>query len=265
MNQKEIIERLAKPFSSKEIEWKVQVTTQDKARGMAVPYIDNRAIQKRLDETAGIFGWRNAFDKWHDNSQLCGISIYSDEHKEWITKYDGADNSDVEPIKGGLSDSMKRAAVLWGIGRYLYELDGVWVEIEQRGKGYAIKQDQYSRLETEYNNSIAKLFGTAPANPNPVSGSPSNTDKKSPSAPENTDSGKQAITEYKVLRVKPAGTTSQFTELVNNSTGEVITAYIRKDDYVKENVVLSEVDIEKKTSDKGSYNMISKYKIASAA
>lgn len=40
MNYDEIIKRLREPFSSKEIEWKIQVTTQDKARGMAVTCVD---------------------------------------------------------------------------------------------------------------------------------------------------------------------------------------------------------------------------------
>ena len=37
-----------------------------------------------------------------------------------ITKSDGADDSNIEGAKGGISDSLKRAAVQWGIGRYLY-------------------------------------------------------------------------------------------------------------------------------------------------
>ena len=39
---------------------------------------------------------------------------------EWITKSDGADDSNIEGAKGGISDALKRAAVLFGIGRYLY-------------------------------------------------------------------------------------------------------------------------------------------------
>ena len=46
----------------------------------------------------------------------------------------------MEATKGGLSDAMKRAAYQWGIGRYLYDLPDVWVEIEQKGKSYVIKK-----------------------------------------------------------------------------------------------------------------------------
>lgn len=49
---------------------------------------------------------------------------------------DGAEDSDIEPIKGGLSDSMKRAANQWGIGRVLYSMDTVWVNVEKKGKSF---------------------------------------------------------------------------------------------------------------------------------
>lgn len=59
---------------------------------------------------------------------------------EWITKWDGADDSNQEATKGGLSDSMKRAAYQWGIGRYLYKLPQNWVDIEPIGRSYKIKK-----------------------------------------------------------------------------------------------------------------------------
>ena len=163
MNYEEIIRRLREPFNGREIEWKIQVTSQDKQRGMAVAYMDARAVQKRLDETVGPFNWKNVYSLWHDNSQICGISIFYDERKEWVTKFDGAENSDFEPIKGGLSDSFKRAASVWGIGRYLYEMEGVWVEIEARGKSFVIKQNEYGRLEREYNAMLNRIFGARQA------------------------------------------------------------------------------------------------------
>ena len=91
-------------------------------------YVTNRAIQNRLDEVFGIFGWRNEFTEWKGGSQLCGISVKVDN--EWITKWDGAADSNMEAVKGGLSDAMKRAAYQWGIGRYLYKLPSVWVGLK---------------------------------------------------------------------------------------------------------------------------------------
>jgi hypothetical protein len=106
---------------------------------MAVPYLDSRAIQKRLDDAVGAMNWTNEFMLWQDKSQICGIGLYDAERGAWVMKYDGAENTDIEPVKGGLSDSFKRAAVLWGIGRYLYDMESIWVEIEPSGKSVCLK------------------------------------------------------------------------------------------------------------------------------
>ena len=138
--KQELINKLQEPFLESEIEWRVGSTNSDKTKGLALAYVTNRAIQNRLDEVFGIFGWKNEFIKWSDKTQLCGIAIKDTDSGEWITKYDGAENTDFEPTKGGLSDSMKRAAYQWGIGRYLYKLDAVWVSIKQQGKSYVIEK-----------------------------------------------------------------------------------------------------------------------------
>jgi biotin carboxyl carrier protein len=175
---KDVIKRLREPFPFEEVEAKIQTTNAEKTKGMAVFYLDSRAIQKRLDETVDAMNWSNEFSSWHNNAQLCSISIYNDERGEWVSKKDGAENSDIEPIKGGLTDAFKRAAVLWGIGRYLYQIDGVWVEIEQRGKGYYIKDSQQSKLKTIYEAAVKKVFG-APAKP-PASVNGSKPENKEP-------------------------------------------------------------------------------------
>jgi hypothetical protein len=134
----EISNKLQAPFSPAQIEWRVGATTGDKTRGIALAYVTNRAIQTRLDEVFGPFGWKNEFREWKNNSQLCGISVF--ENNEWITKWDGANDSETEATKGGLSDAMKRAAVQWGIGRYLYDLESEWVPIVLSGKSYRLAE-----------------------------------------------------------------------------------------------------------------------------
>ena len=252
MNYNEIIKRLHEPFGAKEIEWKIQVTTQDKKRGMAVAYMDARAVQKRLDEVVGAFNWKNVYSLWHDNSQICGISIFNDDRSEWITKFDGAENSDIEPIKGGLSDSFKRAATVWGIGRYLYEIDGVWVEIEPKGKSFAIKQNQYGKLENEYNAAINRIFGLKSNQQN----------GQQAAAPKTNTEMAVPANEYKVQSIKPSGKSSQVLELVDNNGGTV-KAYIKAaDQSIKAGAKLSNVRIETKNSNYGDYNLISSYQLA---
>ncbi|MCM1194216.1 MAG: Rad52/Rad22 family DNA repair protein, partial [Acetatifactor muris] len=237
MNHEEIIKQLRAPFTSREIEWKIQVTTQDKSRGMAVAYMDARAVQKRLDEVVGPFNWKNVYSLWHDNSQICGISIFNEERNEWVTKFDGAENSDIEPIKGGLSDSFKRSATVWGIGRYLYDMEGVWVEIEPKGRSFAIKQSEYGKLEKEYNAMLNRISGAKPA-PQGSSARPAQAAstgnvrqmqpasagaarQAQPAQAAKEASSRQTLVspsyEYKVRSIRPSGKSSQFLELVDRN------------------------------------------------
>lgn len=165
---RQIQEELAKPFAPEDLEWRIQVTTQDKSKGLAVPYVTNRAIQDRLDDVVGPENWRNDYKPWHKGdkkeAQLCGISIYLEDRKEWLTKWDGAEDTDIEPVKGGLSDSMKRAAVQFGIGRVLYKMNTVWVQIEQKGKSFIIKDQERPKLDKAYMDMLERL-GLKPAQP----------------------------------------------------------------------------------------------------
>lgn len=153
---------LAKPFAAEDLEWRLQRTFESKGRtlGIAVPYVTNRAIMNRLDAVVGPENWYNEFKPWHNSgkkeAQICGISIYF-EGKGFITKWDGAEDSDIEPIKGGLSDSMKRAAVQWGIGRVLYNMDTVLVDVEQRGKSWVIQKSARAKLDKTYLDMLKAL------------------------------------------------------------------------------------------------------------
>ncbi|HEU0053413.1 MAG TPA: Rad52/Rad22 family DNA repair protein [Longimicrobium sp.] len=121
-------------FAADEIEWRVQQAGEKNGRiwAIAVPYVTNRAIQSRLDDVVGPANWRNEFRPGPDGGVMCGISIRVGD--EWVTKWDGAENTDVEGVKGGLSAAMKRAAVQWGIGRYLYALDESFAQIGDHGR-----------------------------------------------------------------------------------------------------------------------------------
>lgn len=125
MDVKDIQRLLADPFEAHDIEWRVQqsgVSGSSKPWVMVIPYITNRAIQQRLDDVVGIDGWKNEFkEATSGKGYLCGLSIRFGD--EWITKWDGSEYTQVEALKGALSGAMKRTAVQFGIGRYLYSLD----------------------------------------------------------------------------------------------------------------------------------------------
>jgi len=237
-------------------------------------YVDSRAIQKRLDNVLGPLNWKNQYVAWHGNAQLCGIAVYNPERNEWVGKFDGSECSDIEPIKGGLSDSMKRAACMWGIGRYLYDIPGVWVEVEQRGKGSYIKDSQQSKLKAAYEKSVATIFG-ASSNQNASSAA---LNKQSPSAPASQDkrtrkppaTPQQEIAPpppepvpdgYLVKSIKPSGKSSQLLELVDNA-GEIHSAYVANNNAIIAGSRLVDVEMEKKQSGFMAYTRINSYQLA---
>lgn len=131
MTEKEITQALLKPFDPFDIEWRVQQSGESNGKkwALVLAYITNRAIMERLDEVFGIAGWENIFQPLPDGGIVCGLKCKVDDH--WITKFDGADKTNIEATKGGLSNAMKRAAVQWGIGRYLYRLETTFVQLKQ--------------------------------------------------------------------------------------------------------------------------------------
>jgi hypothetical protein len=105
------LEMLKSPFSKSELKWR-----QGRG-GMQLAYIDARCAMKRLDDVVGIDGWQDSY-KSLDGRTVCELSLKI--NGVWITKTDGAGDTNIEGEKGGLSDAFKRAAVKFGVGRYLY-------------------------------------------------------------------------------------------------------------------------------------------------
>ncbi len=132
------LQELQKEFPLNEIEWRVQragKTAQGAGWAIIVPYVSNRAIMRRLDEVCGAENWKNEYKALPFTSDgcLCGISIKTGD--EWVTKWDGAELTELEPVKGGLSNAMKRAAVQWGIGRYLYSWESpIFAVVSEAGR-----------------------------------------------------------------------------------------------------------------------------------
>jgi len=99
--------------------WRVQSFSKYKAFAQCVSYIDARDVMNLLDEVVGAENWKDDF-KIIDNKLFCGISIKF--NNEWVTKWDTGNESNIEKNKGQVSDSFKRSAVKWGVGRFLYNL-----------------------------------------------------------------------------------------------------------------------------------------------
>ncbi len=119
--QKALLEKI----QPSEIEWRVQNQTKDGKKLIIVPYITNRCVMERFDSAFGWDGWHNEF-KEVEGGFICIMKV--DTENGIVVKSDGANKRNIEPLKGGISDSMKRVAVQFGLGRNLYDYPRVMIE-----------------------------------------------------------------------------------------------------------------------------------------
>lgn len=132
-----ISQKLRAPFPLSQVQWRIGATNSKKTSGLAVPYVDARTVMARFDDVLGFGMWGDNYKELGERL-ICEISVKIDN--EWVVRSDGCattgEQDDTEYEKGGLSDAFKRAAVKWGVGRYLYFLPQCWVEIEPYGKSH---------------------------------------------------------------------------------------------------------------------------------
>ena len=98
-----------------------------KANGLSLLLYKNARVDMAiLDETVGENDWQRDHKEVKGNL-YCGISIWDEAKKQWVTKWDCGTESYTEKEKGEASDSFKRAGFNWGIGRELYTSPFIWV------------------------------------------------------------------------------------------------------------------------------------------
>lgn len=130
---KAVFAALKEPFDPAIIHWRVGATTGDKSKGIALAYINARDAMKRLDDVMGL-DWQCRYP--FEGCCEIGLKIGG----EWVWRSNGAGETDIEGEKGRYSDAFKRAAVMWGVGRYLYYLPSVWVALKAQGRSHVIAQ-----------------------------------------------------------------------------------------------------------------------------
>ena len=154
--------KLQRPFRN--MRWKINAISKDKTKCMIVPYIDSRDVQERLDMVVGPDSWYDVYSEYGNGGITCSLCICVGE--DWVCKSDigaytiqdkkdGHSNKDVKPdeIKGSASDAFKRAAVKWGIGRYLYSIEGIWLPYDSTVKRPVIDGDILWDIDS-YGNDI---------------------------------------------------------------------------------------------------------------
>lgn len=227
---------LKKPFPPDAVHWRVGSTNQAKTRGMALAYIDARDVMDRLDEVCGPANWQSRFEAI-GGRVVCSIGIYlpddGADHNSmfWTWKSDGAGDTDFEPEKGGLSDAFKRAAVQWGIGRYLYSVDAPWVAIEQAGKSYKITESEMPKLRRLLSSDAAPARQMAQDERNGSAGhdTPPATPSRSSAAPR-ANGGVSRLTAKRAKEImgalKDAPNLDALDKLWSRLVPEIVTASV---------------------------------------
>ncbi len=134
---RQITQALAEPFDSSEVKFKPAVVSGNRA--MALAYVDARVIQDRLDDVLGVEGWSDDYECREDGSVICRLRCKIGS--EWVQKVDVGSPSEQpdggDRLKAAFSDALKRAAVKFGLGRYLYRLPNQWVDYDPQKRAFA--------------------------------------------------------------------------------------------------------------------------------
>src|SRR5262245_4417372 len=148
-----IRELLSEPFDPEEIKWRVTATSTQQTkhgpqkRGQLVAYADQRAYTDRLNEVFGEWGWTRDYDVQvaqnferrapGDKKQTAvsakvvvvskvsihGLGSHTGVGEEWADDENAATRAEAQ--------AFKRACSCFGLGRYLYDLDKAWEDLDQ--------------------------------------------------------------------------------------------------------------------------------------
>lgn len=133
MNYQETLEKLRQPIP---YQWRVQSRSKDKSKAICTAYIDARDVMNVLDAHCQ---WEVKYEE-KAGFIFAGIGIsFTDAGVQWRwdcgqrVENDPGDQMYEQAGKSAASDAFKRAAVMWGIGRFLYDLDKVILPCDQYG------------------------------------------------------------------------------------------------------------------------------------
>lgn len=168
-NEKTLMARLTAPFKPEEIKWRATLSglKDGKPWVMVAPYLDARTIQNRCDEILGAENWTAKYRQGPGSGILCTLSIRI--NGEWIDKCDAASLTEIEPVKGGISNAFRRASVAWGIGRYLYNIGNAYGFVNERGQYKGSAKDKVNNSWINFRWNPPKLEVESSAEPKPES------------------------------------------------------------------------------------------------
>lgn len=145
----ELLTALAVPFAESLVSWVVMATRPGKRgkQGLVVPYADPRAYTDRLNGLVTAAGWTreyavevvHGFDrkkKGTDSTSaaakvlvVCKVTIFN------LGTHSGTGEAwadDENAMTSAEAQAFKRSCSCFGLGRYLYDVPGCWVELNEQ-------------------------------------------------------------------------------------------------------------------------------------
>jgi hypothetical protein len=227
----ELLRELEVPFSPDHVQWRVTNTTNDKKRGQVVPYADPRAYTDRLNTLFSPQGWTRNYEtvtmnnitRTKRNAEIVtgkilvtckviidGLGTHSGTGEEWADE----DNA----MTSAEAQAFKRACSCFGLGRYFYDFDAPWVDIDDKGRPKKAPSvapwmvpDNWRKGQRPSGKAAASspLTGqTASGSNGPATSTPQNTNR-APSSATGHKSRQNGSSNGSATGVKPDGTATQ--------------------------------------------------------
>jgi hypothetical protein len=197
-----LLAELEIPFPPDQVRWRVTNTSNDKKRGQVVPYADPRAYTDRLNALFAPQGWTREYKVETMGNitrmkkgesiisgkvlvtctvTIFGIGSHSGTGEEWADDDNGMTSADAQ--------AFKRACSCFGLGRYFYDIQAVWVDLDQNRQpvrtpalfAWALPENWRKGMRPSGRNGN----GSAAASSNGVNGRGQDTASNSPKASGN--------------------------------------------------------------------------------
>jgi hypothetical protein len=159
----ELLKKLSAPFDDVTLAIKAQSLNANKDRVMLVPYVPHVDIYRRIESVDP--GWSSEV-----TAQTIVGEITFARVKLTICGVSRENAGDGDDLKSAVSDAHKRAAMLFGIARYLYDAEGAWVPYNREEDRYRVwtvaeYQDALKRRHLPSLPMAASSNAPAPAGP----------------------------------------------------------------------------------------------------
>ncbi|AGY56672.1 Rad52/Rad22 family DNA repair protein [Gloeobacter kilaueensis] len=157
---------LVEPVIAK-VQIKAQALSSDQSRAMAVAYLEARDVAQRLDDVCGPHNWSDTYhvlqstpSEWVVECRLTVVVAGGHE----VTKCDVGLGEDA---KAAYSDAFKRAAVKYGLGRFLYTLPKVWGDYDSHRRRFSEPAAVRAQMLAAYEASHSQAAGSGDNPPPP--------------------------------------------------------------------------------------------------